>query len=96
LGGGVCAKEASPYKLTIRPSAKRDLKKLKNNKLVLESIDRTINLLPSNPRPFGVENIGGNNYRVRDGEYRILYEVDDAARSIDIKRVRDRKDVYRH
>ncbi len=35
-------------------------------------------------------------YRKRDGDYRILYEVDDEARRVCVQRVRDRKDVYKH
>ena len=33
-------------------------------------------------------------YRVRDGDYRIIYAVDDDAKQVKVVRVRDRKDVY--
>lgn len=92
----MCSKKATPYRVDIRPSAKRDLKKLKNNRIVLESVDKTIRSLADNPRPFGVEHLEGNLYRVRDGEYRILYEIDDYGRRVDVKVVRDRKEAYKH
>lgn len=91
------AKAAGKYAILLSPAAARDLKKLKKNKTVLESIDATILKLADNPRPAGAEQLSGStSYRKRDGEYRILYDVDDDARTVTIQRVRDRKDVYKH
>lgn len=89
------AEEQSAHAIVISSCARRDLKKLKNNRIVLSSIDKSIRSLSANPRPPGIEHLKGNSYRLRDGDYRILYDVDDANKSVEIIRVRDRKDVYR-
>lgn len=81
------------YTLGIRPSAKRDLKRLKNNRIVLISVTKTIEKLSTNPRPHGVKHLGGTLYRVRDGEYRILFDIDDQARSVDVTAVKHRKEA---
>lgn len=53
--------------------------------------------LADNPRPLGVERIQGTQggHRVRVGDYRILYTIDDAQQVVTIARVRHRRDVYR-
>ena len=91
------AKAPVKYTLCHKPAARRDLKKLKKNKIVLESIVKTIKKLSDDPRPQGAKPLKGDTkYRVRDGEFRILYEVDDDARTVTIACVEDRKDVYGH
>jgi len=91
------AKAVTSYSILISPSAERDLKRLeKTNKTVFQSIDKSIIALSLEPRPPGIESIGKSAYRKRDGEYRILYQVDDGKRHVIIYRVRDRKDVYKH
>ena len=92
----MCAKSSDGYAIFYSPAAGRDLKRLKNNRQVLESIDRSIIALQDEPRPPGIEHLGGRMYRKRDGDYRILYEVDDERRHVCVRRVRDRKDVYKH
>ena len=49
------------------------------------------------PRPSGVRKLHGyeNLYRIRVGQYRVVYEVDDQARLIHITRVRHRREAYR-
>jgi mRNA interferase RelE/StbE len=58
---------------------------------------RAIVALANNPRPVGaVKLVGGeNDRRVRIGEYRIVYEVDDQAETVTVFRVAHRSDVYR-
>lgn len=90
------ASEGQGYTVLIRPAAERDLKKLKNNQQVLRSIRQAISELGDDPRPHGMEHLGGKLYRVRDGDFRIVYEIDDPSRTVDVTRVKDRKDVYRH
>jgi mRNA interferase RelE/StbE len=88
---------ARDYELLYLPAAGRDIKKLKNNRQLLERIDKAIGQLASDPRPDGVEILeGSTSYRLRVGSYRILYDVDDDARSVVIARVRDRKEVYKY
>ncbi len=87
---------STPYTVTTSPAASRDIKKLKNNRIVLESVARTIRDLKNDPRPPGAEQLAPNCYRVRDGEYRIVYTVDDSVREVLIAAVKDRKEVYKH
>lgn len=49
------------------------------------------------PRPRGCRKLRGgvNNYRIRIGEYRIVYDIDDDALTVLILRVRHRREVYR-
>ncbi len=49
------------------------------------------------PRPTGVKKLvgGGSDWRVRIGEYRIVYSIDDAAGTVTVFRVAHRRDVYR-
>jgi len=56
-----------------------------------------INALARDPRPMGVEKLAGeqNLYRVRQGNYRIVYSVDDRKKVIVITKIGDRKEVCR-
>ena len=90
------AKKVKLYDIEYTHAAGRDLKKLRKNRAVLKSIDATITSLKTNPRPNGAEKLSGETkYRVRDGEHRILYEINDTDRKVLVTRVRDRKDVYK-
>lgn len=82
------------YEVRLTSAAARDLRKIKDRR-VLTSLRATIAALAANPRPVGAKKLVDGPYRVRDGEYRILYEIDDEARIVLVVRVRDRKDVYR-
>jgi mRNA interferase RelE/StbE len=59
-------------------------------------IQRRIDSLEDNPRPSGCKKLqgGGGTMRVRQGNYRILYAVDDVSQSVRITKVGDRKNVY--
>lgn len=60
------------------------------------ALDRTIGLADE-PRPTGATKLVGSNrdYRVRIGEYRIVYEVDDTRGVVTVLRVAKRSDAYR-
>jgi mRNA interferase RelE/StbE len=77
------------------PAAQRDLQALPRD--ILVRIEARLQALAENPRPRGVERIQGTQggLRVRVGDYRILYTVDDAQQVVTIGRVRHRRDVYR-
>jgi mRNA interferase RelE/StbE len=64
---------------------------------LLRRIDATIIALARNPRPPGAKKLRGQDdrYRIRVGDYRVIYEVDDAQLLILIVEVGHRKDVYR-
>jgi mRNA interferase RelE/StbE len=83
------------YRLLIRPAAERDLRAL--TPTILERVDARIRALAENPRPHGFERLRGpqGGFRLRVGDYRILYDVDDAQQMVMIARVRHRRDVYR-
>jgi mRNA interferase RelE/StbE len=55
-----------------------------------------IQALGADPRPPGVEKLSGaEKYRVRQGDYRILYTIDDAAFTVVVVKIGHRRDVYR-
>jgi mRNA interferase RelE/StbE len=83
------------YRLEITPAAERDLRALPA--AILARLDARIRALADNPRPRGAERIRGRRggLRLRVGDYRILYTVDDALQMVIIGRVGHRRDVYR-
>jgi mRNA interferase RelE/StbE len=83
------------YRLTVARSARKDLEKLQTN--IADRIVNEIALLASEPRPQGGVKLHGqkNLWRIRVGDYRVIYAIDDAQRWIDISIVRHRRDVYR-
>ncbi|MBF0384771.1 MAG: type II toxin-antitoxin system RelE/ParE family toxin [Candidatus Omnitrophica bacterium] len=82
------------YHLKIIPQAEKDLDKIPRQSFA--KIRNTILNLGKNPRPHGAVKLTEvEGYRVRFGDYRILYRIDDGAKIIYIYRVRHRKDVYR-
>ena len=78
-----------------KKSTRKDLRKLpaKTVKDVLEAVEG----LADNPFPQGVEKLSGSEhaYRIRLGDYRVVYEVVKETKLVEIQRVRHRKDVYR-
>jgi mRNA interferase RelE/StbE len=84
------------YRLSIKPSAAKEIKTI-SNKTTLARIIERIQALSAQPRPHGSEKLAGkvNLYRVRQGNFRILYSVDDETRTIDVIKVGHRSDVYR-
>lgn len=85
-----------PYTIELRPTARRDLKAFSRE--ILRRISRKIDSLADNPRPPGVEKLSGgeNSYRVRAGDYRILYDIRDEVLLVIIVRVRHRREAYRN
>jgi mRNA interferase RelE/StbE len=82
------------YRLLIKPSAVKELESLpqKDRRRVV----RRAESLVEDPRPPGAEKLKGLElYRVRQGDYRILYEVADSRQTITIIKVGNRRDVYR-
>lgn len=60
---------------------------------VLRIRDR-IRTLENNPRPHGVEKIGDNRYRVRQGDYRIIYNIFDHKLLIIVVNLSHRREIY--
>jgi mRNA interferase RelE/StbE len=83
------------YAIEVRPIALRELKALPED--IRRRVVGKIDSLADNPRPPGVEKLAGteNSYRVRVGDYRILYEIRDKVLLIAVVRVRHRREAYR-
>ena len=82
------------YKILIKPSASKDLDVLpvKEVKKILNHISH----LGENPRPVGVQKLSNQDgYRIRSGNYRILFIVEEKSKTVLIYRIKHRKDVYK-
>ncbi len=83
------------YTITFARSAEKELGAL-SAKLVSRIFPKIENL-STNPRPSGCLKLTGENdlWRVRVGDYRVVYKVEDKLKLIDIISIRHRRDVYR-
>jgi mRNA interferase RelE/StbE len=83
------------YEVLIERNAERDLRSL-SSPLFLRIIPH-IRSLAENPRPAGCHKLAGskNDWRIRIGDYRVIYEVDDRQKLVKVFRVRHRREVYR-
>jgi mRNA interferase RelE/StbE len=81
------------YKLVFKRSVKKDLRKI--DKAHLEAILTRIDALTDNPRPPGCKKLKGQEvYRVRQGNYRIVYEIIDDRLVVIVVAVGSRGRVY--
>jgi len=84
------------YSIRIKKSARKELEAVANKK-DRQRIVRRIQSLAGDPRPKGAKKLSGfERYRIRQGNYRILYTIRDTELVIYIIRIGDRKNVYRH
>ena len=82
------------YKIFIKPSATKEIEALPKKDCV-RVIDK-IKSLAEDPRPVGSQKLSGQEkYRVRQGNYRIVYSIEDTILVVTVVKVGDRKDVYR-
>jgi mRNA interferase RelE/StbE len=84
------------YKLLVKASAAKEIQKV-GTKSDRRRIVEKIGTLADNPRSEGAEKLAGydDRYRVRRGDYRVVYLIDDKAMTVTIYKVGHRKDVYR-
>ncbi len=84
------------YRLLIKPSAAKEIEAI-GSKVDRRRIVERIAALAREPRPSGGEKLAGSKslWRVRQGDYRIVYAVDDAARVVEVVKVGHRREVYR-
>ena len=83
------------YNLRMKKSARKELESIATKADRLRIIER-IQSLAENPRPRGSQKLSGfERYRIRQGNYRILYSIKDAELVIYVIKIGDRKDVYR-
>ena len=83
------------YRVTLSPAAARELRKLAPD--ARRRVQAVIELLAENPRPPAAKSLvgGEEEWRVRSGDYRILYEIHDQELLILVLRVGHCRDVYR-
>jgi len=82
------------YRIEVTPRAGRDLKALplRERQRVADQIDA----MKDNPRPQGCRKLMGRGdfYRIRVGDYRVVYQIEDEVLLILIVRIGDRKEIY--
>jgi mRNA interferase RelE/StbE len=82
------------YKIFFKKSVQKDFNSIPKKDLN-KILDR-IELLGEDPRPSGCEKLTGQQrYRLRQGQYRILYSIQDDELTVWIVKVGHRKDIYR-
>ena len=82
------------YAVEFKPSARRELENL-SDRLIARVITKVENL-SDDPRPSGCKKLRGHKdtWRVRVGDYRIVYIIDDLEKTVSITRIAHRKAVY--
>lgn len=84
------------YSISIKTTALKELEKVPKTYAI--KITNSINKLAQDPRPPGVKKLKGTDetlYRVRVGDYRIIYSVEDKIQIIEVTRIGHRKDIYK-
>jgi len=83
------------YEVKFATSAAREFRSLSTE--LKYRISAAIDGLSQNPRPPGVRRLVGHErlYRIRVGQYRVVYEIDEKQQLVRITRVRHRREVYR-
>ncbi|GLU50946.1 type II toxin-antitoxin system RelE family toxin [Dyadobacter frigoris] len=82
------------YEVIITSSAQKEIRKLQ--KIEVQRIVPAIQLLSIEPRPSGCKKLISTQsiYRIRIGNYRVLYSIDDVIRIVEVSGVRHRRDAY--
>jgi mRNA interferase RelE/StbE len=83
------------YEVLLEAAAERDLRRLPQAEF--HRLVARIKALGEEPRPSGCRKITGskNDWRIRVGTYRVVYEIDEKAKAVKVMRVRHRREVYR-
>lgn len=85
--------QETPYALSFRQSVARDLRSVPRKDMA--QLPATLQALADNPRPPASERLSGQDrYRLRHGECRVVYEVNDAARQVLIVKVAQRRENF--
>jgi mRNA interferase RelE/StbE len=84
----------SNYSVQVKPSARKELEALPDN--VLGRVLQKVEALQDAPRPAGCRKLKGykDQWRIRVGDWRVVYIIDDTARLISVTRVAHRREVY--
>ena len=83
------------YEVSLERAAERDLRRLSAK--IFGRIIPEIRALGKNPRPHGCRKITGSksDWRIRIGDYRVIYEIDDNSNIVRVMRIRHRRQAYR-
>lgn len=83
------------YRVSLKPKAERDLDKLPIQ--VARRVWNKLLDLENDPRPHGSVKLAGEDdaYRIRVGDYRAIYLIDDHQKIVEVVRVAHRREVYR-
>lgn len=83
------------YDVLLERSVERALKRVSSSDF--SRILVALKELASNPRPSGCKKLvgGERDWRVRVGDYRVLYEIDDAEKTVRVLNVKHRREAYR-
>ncbi len=82
------------YRVLIVPRAQKELEALPKG--AFESVRDSILALVHSPRPPGCIKLSGREgWRIREGDYRVIYEIEDGSKTVTVLRVRHRREVYR-
>ena len=83
------------YRVFLERAAERDLNRLSSE--IYDRVITAIRALGNNPRPPGCRKLAGSksDWRIRVGDYRVVYEIADEIRVVRVNRVRHRREVYR-
>lgn len=82
------------YQVILKRSAEKELDALQAN--LRERVLRRLLALEENPRPSGIKKLQGQeSFRLRVGDYRVLYTIDDKSKQVFILGVGHRREVYR-
>jgi len=84
------------YRVEVAPAAVRQLRKL--DRVAQRRVQAAIELLATEPRPTGAKKLVGGNgeWRVRTGDYRVVYEIRDNVLLILVVAVGHRREIYEH
>lgn len=83
------------YTIEVKRSAQKELSAIPKN--FQEKIISAIDALAENPRPEGVKKLklSQNLWRIRVGDYRVIYEIEDSLQILEVQKIGHRKDIYR-
>jgi mRNA interferase RelE/StbE len=83
------------YRVLLERAAEKDLSRLSSE--IHDRVITAIQALATNPRPTSCRKLTGSkhDWRIRVGDYRVVYEIADEIRIVRINRVRHRREVYR-
>jgi mRNA interferase RelE/StbE len=89
VGGSV-----SSYAVELKPSARKELESLPDT--VLARVVSKLDTLKGDPTPAGCKKLKGykDHWRIRIGDWRVVYIVDDAGRLVSVTRIAHRREVY--